>query len=282
MADAFESLHESIGRSSTQHDVITASQTGRLAAALGVPNLAQNIGDEVPGGWQIAFFPVLTPLAELREDGQPAGGSIMPKVPLPSRRLSRVSSRFLAPLRIGDSATKTSEISEVSIDGEGPDRIVRVQVRETIETAAGTAIVSERDFEFFTPGGKGAKRDVPPVPATPQWRRSIRPTPVMMFRMSAASFNSHRVHYDRDYTTKKEGHPGLVVPVTLASSLMLELCRQQMAGKRLESFWFSSVKRLYDEGDFEIVGQPQGKIARFWTINSKRDIAVLAEASFSD
>ena len=36
--------------------------------------------------------------------------------------------------------------------------------------------------------------------------------PVLLFRYSALTFNGHRIHYDRDYVTKVEGYPGLIVP----------------------------------------------------------------------
>ena len=39
-------------------------------------------------------------------------------------------------------------------------------------------------------------------PPDEAWRREIRPDPVLPFRYSAATFNSHRIHYDQPYTTK--------------------------------------------------------------------------------
>jgi len=35
--------------------------------------------------------------------------------------------------------------------------------------------------------------------------------PVTLFRFSAATWNSHRIHYDRSYATREEGYPGLLV-----------------------------------------------------------------------
>ncbi|MGE0628930.1 MAG: MaoC family dehydratase N-terminal domain-containing protein [Hyphomicrobiaceae bacterium] len=280
MTAADDELRASIGRSQTSHDVVTASQIGRLASALGVAHPAPSTGDAIPPGWQDVFFPPLTPLAELREDGQPAGGSIMPKVALPSRRLARVSTRYFAPLRIGDTVSKVSEIADARTTGEGAQATVLVTVRATISNAGGRAVVEERDYEFFTPGSQTAARSVPPAPASPAWQHTLTPTPVMLFRMSASSFNSHRVHYDRDYTVKKEGHPGLVVPVTLASCHMLEPCRRERPERPVASFWFSSAKRLYDDGDIRILGQPDAGMARFWALNSRGETAVVAEAQF--
>src|SRR5690606_21146653 len=40
---------------------------------------------------------------------------------------------------------------------------------------------------------------------------TIDPSPVMLFRYSAVTFNGHRIHYDIPYTTQSEGYPGLAV-----------------------------------------------------------------------
>ena len=39
------------------------------------------------------------------------------------------------------------------------------------------------------------------------WRQ-INPTPILLFRYSALTFNSHRIHYDHKYATETEGYPG--------------------------------------------------------------------------
>jgi len=80
----------------------------------------------------------------------------------------------------------------------------------------------------------------------------------MMFRQSAVIFNTHRVHYDRDYATKVEGHPGLVVPVTLVSALILELCRANTPDRRIISFAYRSLKRVFDLGPFTVLGALDG------------------------
>ena len=52
------------------------------------------------------------------------------------------------------------------------------------------------------------------VPGAATWL----PGTVDLFRFSAATFNSHRIHYDAPYATGEEGYPGLVVhgPFTAA------------------------------------------------------------------
>ena len=63
------------------------------------------------------------------------------------------------------------------------------------------------------------------VPFASAWR----PGPVELFRFSAATFNSHRIHYDLDYARDVEGYPGLVVhgPLTAARLFALAAAERQ-------------------------------------------------------
>ena len=84
----------------------------------------------------------------------------------------------------------------------------------------------------------------------------IEPNPPLLFRFSAIRFNSHRIHYDRDYVTKVEGLPGLVVQSSLVSQLLIEMCRSELPSRQLKSFGFTSVRQIYDTGKFTIAGTP--------------------------
>ena len=58
----------------------------------------------------------------------------------------------------------------------------------------------------------------------------------MLFRFSALTFNSHRIHYDRAYTCEIEGYRGLVVHGPLTATLLLELAQQHFGDNALRCF----------------------------------------------
>lgn len=70
------------------------------------------------------------------------------------------------------------------------------------------------------------------------WHRSLRPTEPLLFRYSALTFNSHRIHYDVPYAAQEEGYRGLVVHGPLTATLLLDLARREMGGNILKSFAF--------------------------------------------
>lgn len=46
------------------------------------------------------------------------------------------------------------------------------------------------------------------APTTPL---RVRPSTVQLFRFSAATWNSHRIHYDQAYAREEEGYPNILV-----------------------------------------------------------------------
>lgn len=280
MSDALDDLQKHVGNNQTSEDVITASQVGRLAVTLDVAHPAPNKGDAVPPGWHGVFFPPLVPFDRLRSDGQPSGGGVAPSIPLPRRRLVGVRGAYHDALRIGDEVTKITEVAEIKIEDFGAGHTARLTVRESISTERGLAVVDERDVLFFGDDGPGNGENPPTLPDQARWSRTYQSDPVMIFRLSAVRFNSHRIHYDRDYTTKEEGYPGLVVPVTLVSFLMMELCRAEAPGRPLKSFGYRSEKPVFDLGPYTIFGEPDGDDATLWATDYEDALAVTATATF--
>lgn len=281
MTDELEALKRHIGRSDTADDVVTASQVGRLAGALGVEHPAKNKGDPVPPGWHGVFFPGLAPLDKLREDGQPAGGGPTPPVPLPRRRIIGIRADFKDPMRIGDDIQRLTEIIDIRINDFGAGPTVVIVVRDTVSTPRGVSVIEERDFLSHAEGGPGEMWPAPQIPAKPTWRRVYEANPVQIFRMSAVRYNSHRIHYDRDYTTNVEGFGGLVVPVTLVTFLMMELCRAEAADRTVEYFSYRSEKPVIDLGPYAIFAAVDGNAVTLWAKDYLDDLAVTAEARLS-
>src|SRR5690606_29628277 len=86
----------------------------------------------------------------------------------------------------------------------------------------------------------------PPVVAPGAIVREVVPDSVMLFRYSALTFNSHRIHYDRPYAQEAEGYPGLVVHGPLIATLLMDhVLRQRLPG-RVAAFEFRAVSPVFD------------------------------------
>ncbi len=202
-----------------------------------------------------------------------------PPVPLPIRRLCGERCVFHDALRIGDDITRRSEIAELTV-ADGPE--VSLTIRHNIESPRGAATVEERDIFYLDAGGSDVAT-APEAPGETPWRREIDPDPVLLFRYSAVRFNSHRIHFDRDYAVEHEGLAGLIVHGTLSWQLMLELCRAEAPDRPVVEFSYRTYRPIYDTGPFTLVGRPAngGGAADLWAIDQAGNVATEARAEFS-
>jgi 3-methylfumaryl-CoA hydratase len=67
----------------------------------------------------------------------------------------------------------------------------------------------------------------------------------MLFRYSALTFNSHRIHYDVDYCREQESYPGLLVHGPLQASLLLEFAAAIRGRLPPRSFTFRCTSPLF-------------------------------------
>lgn len=272
-------LKEHVGKSMEAEDVVTAAGVARLAATFGIDPPAAATGDPLPPGWHAPFFTPLHGPQNMREDGQPAGG-FLPSIPLPIQRLRGETTRYPGTLRIGDALRRTSEIAAIDIDDAadgGP--VVTLTFRQTIHAPAGVAVIEDRRFMYY---GTGYALDTsaPALPVAAEWERVIDPDPVTMFRFSAVRFNSHRIHYDREYTVNVEGHPGLIVQGTMINHLLVEMACENGPGAPLAQFEFRIHKPIYDTGPFTLRGAPSDKGAVFWALDADGVVSMTADALF--
>ena len=78
----------------------------------------------------------------------------------------------------------------------------------------------------------------------------VDPTPLLLFRFSAFTFNGHRIHYDAPYA-EEEGYPGLVVHGPLQAALMLNLAATAL-GAVPRRFDYRCVAPLFSGEPFRV------------------------------
>jgi len=285
MADSLESFKSFIGKSETATDVVTASAMVKFAATLGLENPPLEKGSPIPPGWYGGFFPASHRPDKMREDGQASGGGFMPAIPLPRRRIGGTRVAFHEPLRIGDELSRKTEIADIQID-DGPNGAQATIIeRNSLSTSRGLCVVEERDMVMLSEARADvAPKSSPNVPSSAQWQQVVEPNTPLLFRFSAIRFNSHRIHYDRDYVTKVEKLPGLVVQSSLISQLLMEMCRRELPAKRMTQFDFQNLRSVYDTGGKVTLNgtpNPDGSAVSLWALDGAGNVAMTATAKFA-
>jgi len=285
MAESLESFKSYIGKSETATDVVTASTMVKFAATLGLDNPPLEKGSAIPPGWYGGLFPASHRPDKMRTDGQASGGGFMPAIPLPRRRIGGTRVAFHEPLRIGDDVTRKTEIADLQVDDGASGAQVTVIERNSLSTARGLCVVEERDMVMLSEArADAAPKTSPAIPSEAKWNQTVEPNAPLLFRFSAIRFNSHRIHYDRDYVTKVEKLPGLVVQSSLISQLLMEMCRRELPAKRMTNFDFQNLRSVYDiDGKVTLGGKPtnDGREATLWALDGKGNLAMLVAAKFA-
>ena len=239
-----------IGRSEERADVLTASPAQRMAATLNKSEVFVE-GTALPPGWHWLYFLPTVRMDHTGADGHAKRGSFLPPVALPRRMWAGGRLAFHRPLHIGEKALRKSTVADVTSKQGKSGALMFVLVRHEIIGSQGLALLEEQDIVYReAPSATTAASEAQPAPAEAQFSREITPDPVLLFRFSALTFNSHRIHFDREYCRDVEGYPGLIVHGNLTATLLLDLLREQLdehaPGRAIKSFAFRAVSALYD------------------------------------
>lgn len=275
--DSSNDAQASVGRTTVQDNVVTAAQANALAATLDRDERFKD-GDALPPGWHWSFFPEAVNISDIGPDGHAKPGLFFPDLPLKRRMWAANTMRFRAPIRIGERATRTTRIASVTPKDGGTGPLIFVVMKVEVAGAAGVCTEEEMTYVFRgppRPDEPAARRIEPPTGA--QWTRTIDPTPVLLFRFSALTMNSHRIHYDLPYVTKEEGYPGLLVHGPLIHTLLVDGLRRARPEAKIASVSVRAASPLYAGTKFTVSGAVEGKSARLWAVNPAGGLAMSGE-----
>lgn len=277
-------LREWVGRTESATAQITPTPVAALSATLDIDAPTPRAGDRVPPLWHWLYFLDIHRQSELGPDGHARRGGFLPPVALPRRMWAGGRLEFLRPLRVGETFTRTSRIADVQEKEGRSGQLVFVTVKHEIGNTDGIALTEEQNLVYRANPKPGDPAGMPrAAPTGGAWEREIQPDDVLLFRYSALTFNSHRIHYDRRFATETEGYPGLVVHGPLIATLLLDLLRRHMPEAQVAGFEFRSVSPLFDTANFTLHGKPEGdgKAMSLWATDASGVLAMMATATIA-
>jgi len=245
-----------IGRSETRSDVISPGLLRRFCATLDRP-----VTEEIPQGLHWCLCLPDAPTAELGTDGHPAKGGFLPPIPLPRRMWASSSVSFDHRLQLGDAVTRVSTIASIEEKSGRSGDLVFVAIDHETRAGERVAVRERQNIVYREP----ASAPAPPMDGGPadlsewDWRREFIPSEPLLFRYSALTFNSHRIHYDRPYAVEEEGYSGLVVQGPLMATLLLDLAAGELGTERLSSFSFRGQSPAIVNEAINLVGKRDGE-----------------------
>lgn len=234
-----------IGKEARQDDRLDAALARRWCATFDLPLASTGA---MPQGIHFCLCTPEAPTAALGEDGHPrrddAPEAFLPPIPMPRRMWAGSRIIFHRPMAVGSAVARTSRIVSITEKDGGSGRLVFVEIDHST-AADGLLAVEERQTLVYRDAAPADAALTPPAPVTTAFdaagwdaHRVVTPDARLLFRYSALTFNTHRIHYDLTYSQEVERYRGLVVHGPLTASLLLQLAGAQFGANRLASFAF--------------------------------------------
>ncbi len=234
-----------IGREQRATDRLDEGLAARWLATFDLPHPHP---PTMPQGIHFALCIPQAATASLGEDGHPArddsADSFLPPFPMPRRMWASSKIAFHAPIAIGAVIERASKIASITEKEGGSGRLAFVDVEHVTRANGTVAVIETQTLVYRDAAAPDAPHSPPPPgegrfdPAGWDAHRTLVPDARLLFRYSALTFNTHRIHYDAPYAEQVERYRGLVVHGPLTASLLLQLAAQELGENRVRSFAF--------------------------------------------
>ena len=236
---------EWIGRSEERRDRVDPAAVSRWLATF---DRAAPADSTVPQAYHWCLALPDAPSATLGEDGHPrrddTAASFLPPVPLPRRMWASSKVEFIAPLLVGEAVTRSSKVAAITEKSGGSGQLVFVEIAHETSSERRLAVREVQSLVYRDAAAPGTPAAPPPLgedefdPGEWPVHRVVTPSEALLFRYSALTFNSHRIHYDLPYAKDAENYRGLVVHGPLTASLLLDLASRELGDNALKTFTF--------------------------------------------
>lgn len=242
-----------VGRSTSFRQLADAETLRRFALASG---LDPDVEHSPPALAHWAWFLDAVPDQGLGPDGHPKRGGLLPAITLPRRMFASSTITFEAPIALGLPAELTATVADVRHRTGSAGDLMFVDVERVVRQSGAVCV---REVQTLVYREAGAPTPLPKEAPDAGDGAPWRPGPVNLFRFSAVTFNSHRIHYDQAYATDIEGYPALVVHGPFAAVKLAAFA--ETLGGRLAQFEFRAVAPLFvDQPVRFAAGEAPGEI----------------------
>lgn len=87
------------------------------------------------------------------------------------------------------------------------------------------------------------------IPGEPVSHERVKLTPLDLFRFSLLTYNSHKIHYDREYAITSEGYPDLLIHGPFIVTLSMNFVRAKNPDLKISRIEYKNVNPLFVTDD---------------------------------
>jgi 3-methylfumaryl-CoA hydratase len=274
-----------LGRKETATDEVSATMARRLAATLDRSPEGLDPGAPLPDGWHVILFTPLAPTKSLARDGHAPQGDFVPELALPRRMFAGRRVVFHQPLRIGETVERVSTIAKIEPKSGRSGLLAFVTIVHEIGGKGGLCVTEEQTLVYREEATGDARKAEPErAPTDWPWTSSFTPTPPLLLRYSAITFNGHRIHYDETYTRAVEGYKERVVNGGLTAIFLVEFAKT-LKKQPMATFEVHNQRPLFVNETVSLLGRPAADDETrtdFWAADADGYVASKANIQWKD
>ena len=211
-----------------------------------------NFHKELPYGWHWLYFNEDINHFQLGNDGHPKRGSFFPKLVGYKRMWAGSEIEFLNPIKYGFKIKKTSYLENIEKKGKNKN-IFLAKIKHLYKKSNKVLINEIQNIVFvrknYLSKKKYFNREI--MKAKLLSKKKYVLDNIMLFRYSALTYNSHKIHYDLEYTRNIEGYDNLLCHGPLLATLILNQI-SFLTRKKIKNFSFRAIKPVFVNEKFEI------------------------------
>jgi 3-methylfumaryl-CoA hydratase len=249
----------------SEADRLAPAPVAALSAVFDLPAPVAGSGEALPPLWQWLYFLSWPPQSSLGEDGHPRDGRFLPPIPRRQRMIAGGRSTIAEPLRLGEPAERHTRLGSVTLKHGSTGALLFVTTRSEFRQRGRVCLVEEQDVVYRS--GRSTARHpatidpaaVPEAAPADPWQLPLRTDPALLFRISALTANTHRIHYDAPYVRDVEGYPGVVVHGPLLALAMLDVVRRNRPDRPVRSLAYRLHHPAFAGEQLLACGRPTGQ-----------------------
>ena len=278
-----EKLEQWIGKSIENSEYISELPVKAMSAVFNYENV--NV-KEVPYGWHWLYFLNLPLQKNLGPDGHEKRKGFMPPIQLPIRMYAGGEIIYHKPILIGDEIKKISTIYSIKNKVGSTGNLTFLTINHKFSNKNNVLINEYQNLVYRE--DKSAQKVKPHTkeksPENYDFEKIWKTSQEMLFRYSALTHNTHRIHYDFPYAKNVEGYPDIVVHGPLMATFLLDLTNSiiKVSKQKLNKFSFKLLRPVFVGGEISAQAIKTSAGLDLWIKDQYGNISLSAQADLID
>jgi len=278
-----EELDQWIGKCIENTEYINEFPVKAMAAVFNYENVNNK---EVPYGWHWLYFLNLPLQKNLGPDGHEKRRGFMPPIQLPIRMYAGGEIIFHKPILIGEEVKKISTIESIKNKVGSTGNLTFLRINHKISNNSGV-LINEYQNLVYREDKNTQKTKANTSIKSPEhydFEKVWKTSQEMLFRYSALTHNTHRIHYDFPYATNVEGYPDIVVHGPLMATFLLDLINNiiKVTKQKLNKFSFKLLRPVFVGGEIYAQAIKTSTGLDLWIKDQYGKMSLSAQADLTD